>query len=682
MKKIIYIFSLLIVFSCASAKAQNYLTHKVKVGETISNIARKYNVLVSDIYELNPDSKRDLRTDSVLIIPNKKINQTSTKGSSETDIIGYKTHKVKRKETLYSLSKKYKISESEIKKYNTFLYDNNLRKGSKIQIPIFKSTRAVVINSTSQTTPSIQNNDKIKIHEVKPKEGKWRIAYKYGITVPDLERLNPNMNTVLQPGDKINVPNIESSDIKKVDEKYSYYTVLPKEGFYRLKVKLGLTEEQLAKLNPALSKTGLKEGMVLKVPYGTNVGTQTNIENPNSTAVDTTIVGVEREFGAVIDLSRNVIDTSEKHIALMLPFRLNTVNTDSILDTKKQIIDDRYLSTSLDFYTGASIAFETLKKLGVNLKVDVHDTKNMQSQVSSIVRSNDFSSVDAVIGPLMAKNINQVAQDLKPLNIPVVSPLVRKNVKLSENVIQSRPDNQLLIDKIVNFFKKDSTSNFVIISDSKNITKSGLLKRTFKNASIVNSRKGKKSEEDEFYVIKEDLQNVIKPGNNIVFLETQNEGYVSNVVSILNSLLGKRRDEEGEIIEDEEENKIILATTDKNKAFEGEEVSNYHLSNLSFHFPTVAKAFDDTVSNEFVKQYKSVYKETPNKFAVRGYDITMDIVLRLVTSENLYSSIESAPLTEYIENKFAYVKKAYGGYSNDTVYLVKYEDLKTIELKQ
>ena len=62
------------------------------------------------------------------------------------------------------------------------------------------------------------------------------------------------MKDVLQPGDVVNVPNKDEETIKEVDEKYSYYTVLPKEGFYRIKLKTGLTQEQLEKLNPELVK--------------------------------------------------------------------------------------------------------------------------------------------------------------------------------------------------------------------------------------------------------------------------------------------------------------------------------------------------------------------------------------------------------------------------------------------
>jgi hypothetical protein len=87
-------------------------------------------------------------------------------------------------------------------------------------------------------------------------------------------------------------------------------------------------------------------------------------------------------------------------------------------------------------------------------------------------------------------------------------------------------------------------------------------------------------------------------------------------------------------------------------------------------------------SNSFVKQYKSQYSISPNAYAIRGFDLTMDVVLRLATSQDLYQSVEDTPMTSYIENKFAYKKKLFGGYYNESVYIVQYNDLEIEEIKQ
>ncbi|MDO6597636.1 LysM peptidoglycan-binding domain-containing protein [Oceanihabitans sp. 2_MG-2023] len=643
MKKIIYIFSFVLIFSSITTiQAQEYKTHRVQSGETIELIAKQYNVTPYDIYALNPDAKKELKQNAVLIIPKSKIAKPQTKTTTVKEFVNFREHKVKRKETLYSLAKKYNVEQDEIKKHNPSLYANNLRKGDKIKIPVYK-TKTVV--ETVKTTSD---------YTVLPKEGKWRIAYKYGITVDELEALNPNMPATLNVGQVIQVPNLETAAVKEIDERYSYYSVLPKEGFYRLKIKLGLEQEELEALNPELKETGLKSGMVLKIPFSSKI---TETGESISGDIQTT----------TSSLISNIRNYETKNIAIMLPFRLNRVNADSVYDAKKQIENDNFLSTSLDFHSGVLMAVDSLKKLGISLKVDVYDTKNQLSEVSYLLNSKNIESADAVIGPLMPKNFERVASELKRNNVPVISPNL-KDLKLSENVFQSMPSTALLKTKMIDFVKADSTKNHVIIiADAKNAATSNALKRELGTASQIHSRKDKEGK-DSYYVLEEDIIAKLKPGKNIIFLETENFVFVSNVTSILNSL-------------NNDENKIVLVTTDMNDAFENDEISNYHLSNLNFHFPTVSKTYNEDDNNGFAKQYSKKYGATPNKTAVRGFDLMMDVVLRLSASENIYNSVNEFPLTEYLENKFAYHKNLFGGYYNNTVYVVKYQDLKIVEAK-
>lgn len=644
MSKFFSVLCLVLLFSFNFVKAQNFSTHQVKKGETVESISKRYYVTPFDIYTLNPDAKKGLKPNTILIIPISKAEKP--KVTTVKELQGFKEHKTKRKETLYSLTKKYNVSEDDIKKYNKFLYANSLRKGDKLQIPIFKITEVVEVNNPT------------KEYTVKPKEGKWRIAYKFGITVEELDALNPDVGDVLKDGEVINVPNIDGEEEKKVDEKYSYYKVLPKEGFYRLKLKLGLEQSELETLNPVLKESGLKVGMILKVPYSNN----------------TSFIGEqESESVSLID---SITSFKTKRIAVMLPFRLNRVDFDSIADVKRQINKDPYLNASLDFYSGVLMAIDSLKNLGISLRLDVYDTKYDISEVSKIIRENDFKNVDAVIGPLTPNTFERVASELRGYKVPVISP-IGTNLNLYENVFQSRPSDELLQRMMLNFVKADTTAhNIVILADSKNTGVSNNLKREFNYAKQVYSRKNKNGK-DENYVTVDDLKDALKPGKNIVFLETQSEGFASNVVSILASLIQK---EDKEIHQDARE--IILVTTGFNPAFQGDEVSNLHLSRLQFHFTTSSKPYDENKSQDFINKYDRLYNITPDNRAIKGFDLTMDVVLRLVSSEDLYMSVNDAPLTEYIENKYSYKKKMLGGYYNDTAYLVKYQDLNIVEVKQ
>ena len=242
-------------------------------------------------------------------------------------------------------------------------------------------------------------------------------------------------------------------------------------------------------------------------------------------------------------------------------------------------------------------------------------------------------------------------------------------MELYDNVFQSRPDDALLQTKVLEYVNKNKgDAHVIVISDSKHTTNRDLLKKEFPTASLVNSRKNK-SGNDEFYVLLDDLESVIRPGKNFVFMETENSGFVSNVTSILNSKINDLTE-------------IVLVTTNFNKAFESDEVSNHSLSSLQFTYATVARFNTDEGSNSFVKNYMAKYGETPSKMATRGFDLTMDIVLRLVTSTSLYTSAKNDELTQYVENKFSYKKKLFGGYYNDSVYLVKYNNLQIVEITE
>lgn len=643
MNRFLLVLAIVFVFGFSSISAQNFSTHQVKKGETIESIAKRYYVTPFDIYGLNPDAKKGLKPNTVLIIPISKA--VKPKVTVTKELTGFKPHRTKRKETLYSLTKLYNVSEEDIKKHNTFLYSNPLRKGDKLQIPIFKTTE--VVEEVSQTEE----------YTVKPKEGKWRIAYKFGITTEELAAMNPEMGDVLKEGEVINVPNLNIEEQKSIDTKYSYYKVLPKEGFYRLKLKLGLEQSELETLNPDLKETGLKSGMILKIPFSDDA------------------IGLSEGELKYVNLVDSISDYNSKHIAIMLPFRLNRVDFGSSDDTKRSLKKDPYLNASLDFYSGVLVAIDSLKKLGISLKVDVHDTKYQVSEVSDILKNSNFENVDAVIGPLTPNCFEKVASELRVYNTPVLSP-IGTNLKLYENVFQSRPSDDLLKTKIVNFVKGDSVSNILIISDTKNTDVANQIKNEFSQASQIRSRKNKDGE-DEYFVTKGDIESVLKPGRNMVFLETQNEGFASNVTSVLASLI-KKEDKESK----QEAVEIKLVTTSINSAFEGDQINNTHLSKLQFHFASTSKEYSELDNNTFVKRYTKVYKITPNKRAVKGFDLTMDTVLRLVSGNGIYTSVNSAPLTEYVENKFAYKKKLTGGYYNDTVYLVKYDDLTVVEVKQ
>ena len=376
--KNLLIFLGILVFSL-TVHAQNLRKHIVKAGESIESIAKRYKISTADIYVLNPDASSIAVVNSVLIIPESFSDRLSAPLADKV-LESYKVHKVRRKETLFSIAQKYDISVEDLKAHNEFLQLKKLRSGKKIYIPIFKENKAPAYNSSLQ------------LYTVLAKEGKWRIAYKFGISVPQLEALNPGMGSYLNEGQQLNVPNIVVSDKNEIKEdQFGYYIVKAREGFYRLKKKLGLSKEVLESLNPELAIQGLKLGMVLRVP-------KLSVKNIEKALVFTT------------SLSDSLVDLSPKNIALLLPFKTKSIDSDSLNLAREQLKRDGYINIATDFYSGVLVAIDSAKQLGISINLDVFDTNAKALDIKIILNQSNFSKYDAILGPITSQNLELTAQ--------------------------------------------------------------------------------------------------------------------------------------------------------------------------------------------------------------------------------------------------------------------------------
>lgn len=139
-------------------------THTVRSGEKMSTIARKYGVTVADLKSWNYIGKKGIRPGKKLIVYVKQDvgpTQTTPKldGSKESQnqvvqngakkdtvqsvkriadnsakIESVKYHKVKKGETLYSISKKYGIKMDELLKINDLDKQSQLQLGQKLKV--------------------------------------------------------------------------------------------------------------------------------------------------------------------------------------------------------------------------------------------------------------------------------------------------------------------------------------------------------------------------------------------------------------------------------------------------------------------------------------------------------------------------------------------------------------------
>lgn len=656
--KMKYLIVLCLFFQVVTftAYGQAYKYHTVSPGETVFSISQKYGISEAAIYKYNPDAKNGIQISSKLVIPVVEDNMVNNSAVAENSPVSFTSHKVEKKETLYSLSKQYNVDIEDIKKYNKQLYSKELQKGETVQIPVFGKApfRNVKTEVPSQPKSEITRNSaktpqisKTREHIIIPKETKYGIARKYGMTVAELEALNPTVD-VLQPGIMLKVgTNVLDEPVIITDNAFEFYEVQPQETLYSLTKRFQIEQDSLIALNPAL-KDGLKYGMVLKVPTKDAYGSELK-EVPAEKAENAITSKVQS-----LSLENKIKDFKTKNIVLMLPYGLNKVRIDSTSNAGKVLESDRVMRISIDFYSGVLMAVKKAKDLGISTNLKIYDSQQQTSSVSSIINSNSFSNVDAVIGPLLQATSEEAAQLLSNKNIPVISPMTNRELRSISNLYQSMPTDDMLRDAMISYLQKNSQDkNVIVIADGANTATKSKLMNAMPNARTVSVSGNNVTESSLASLMSTSRE-------NWVILESESVALLSTATSALFRQARK--------------NNITLFTTNKNKSFESDVLLNEHLGKLKFHYPSEYKEFDENNSDSFIDAYKEKYGYLPNKYTTRGYDLTLDVLLRLGAIGTLEKSVQENIITEYVENEFHYKKKANGGFYNSAVYIMALDE--------
>ena len=139
----------------SAANAQKETYHTIASGETLYRLTVKYNVSAKAICDANPGlSAENFRIGQVILIPSTTEAETMapTETLSNNTVVANNNipgpiesrcrdmHKVKRKETVFSISREYGISEAELIAANPELKgENKIKKGTFLCIPYPKA---------------------------------------------------------------------------------------------------------------------------------------------------------------------------------------------------------------------------------------------------------------------------------------------------------------------------------------------------------------------------------------------------------------------------------------------------------------------------------------------------------------------------------------------------------------
>ncbi len=565
-------------------------------------------------------------------------------------------HKVKGKETLYSIAKAYNVPIDELVRKNEQL-KGGLKEGSTIYIPskgaapeAVSSVNAAVKEVGKTVTGSVDKTEAVtaqtasaaekvqlpaeyfikkyskKKHIVKWYETLEDIAAKYNVAVNDICSLNCLKSPELKKKQVLYIPNDEFAKIKaepvKTTEPDTTYTPVYSPGD-------GEETEENKQLNVLL------ESLKYIAP-----------ENARKNA----------------------------RIAYILPLNL---------------ADSTGANASfMDFYAGSLLAINGMKEEGMNIAVELID-QQMYSSMQDIVATGkvEDSTTDYIVGPVKAKDMDSFLKAICPegynprasYNTEIISPMdlnAEYLVPDNEKFIQVPASQKIQQENLFKLFagKCTSESNPVIIYENGG-NESTLVKSAMEHLDSV----GIKYTAISYGILEgremmEKIMAVLSPeSENLVLVPSNSEAFVSDVVRNLNLLYTNP-------VEENRRN-VTLFGMARWRNFERIEVDYFHRMNLHLSLPYYVDYSREEVK-AFLMKYRALYNSEPTPFAFQGYDITRYfLTMHSIYGHRFNSAFELDP-EHMLQSKFHLIQKnsQLNGYENTGTVNIKYNNDYTVSV--
>lgn len=629
--KLSIMFFLLVTLSVLSQN-KKYNTYTVLEGETLQTISRKFSITPYNLLKLNPElnSENAIGAGKILIVPNKNYNPAAIAAETGKDYIenGFLLHKVLPKENFYRLKKQFGVSRRILRKHNPVLRIEGLKAGQIIRFPVPRNYR--------QEVAQVQVSTETKPYLVRPRETKHSISRRYGISIEKLEALNPaTKEGGLKMGTIISVPDTE--EIPDPQDGFLMHRIEKGETFFSIGQIFNISEEKLIAINPQL-KEGVKEGMLIKLP---------KIVTEMSTEAFVSAIIPNKEIKAI----------------LMLPFMSNRPNMD--------FAKNKTADVATDFYLGAMMALDSVKKQGLSVDMKVFDTQNSKTKLSSLLASGNLNNADVMIGPLFFGNVEFVSGILKNKEVTIVSPISQKDHSplLNGKLIQSAVSEDKMMDKVLSYIKRNyNGENLLVVTDTARAS-IPMVNKVLNALQPLDSLQEITVLMPEKGYIKRDLflQNIKSTNGNSIILVTNDAIVTTDVLQNLGALPIKTE--------------ATLFGFNKGSNFKN--VSNNDLSRVNFHY-AVSNYVDDEDKEvqRFITAYRRKNYAKPSEYSFMGFDVTYDVLVRLATYEDVTSAL-NAGYSKRGSLKFEYINNGVNkGFSNQGVHLLKYDGYTIVKIEE
>jgi hypothetical protein len=212
------------------------------------------------------------------------------------------------------------------------------------------------------------------------------------------------------------------------------------------------------------------------------------------------------------------------------------------------------------------------------------------------------------------------------------------------------PSVEIQKQAVINYMLAQN-GNVIVISDPKKVTNKNWIVQNYPGVKFA--KYTDKGALDPVF-----LKSILsKSGHNYVVLDTQKTNLILSSTAMLCSLLPNYS--------------IQLAILEPNETLDYEEIPIKRLTDLKLLYPSVTRENNSPEVQHFRNHYKQINKVFPNQYAVRGFDLTFDTLLRLSQDGSFDSTTSNA--TQQVECQFNYTNINDKAFINSGVYLLEFQ---------
>lgn len=192
---------------------------------------------------------RDIFTDNIFLSDTTEIPNIENPNSSNNTETVYYT--VKRGDTLSKIATIYGTTVKEIAQINEIQNVNLIYPGQVLRILVNSNVHGSESNATGKTYYTIRRGDTL-----------WRIASRYGVSVPNIVNWNNIQNpNLIYPGQRI----IVYRTYNTTPNRYYYYTVQRGDTLWKIARRYGVSVRWIARLNCIRNPNLIYPGQILKI---------------------------------------------------------------------------------------------------------------------------------------------------------------------------------------------------------------------------------------------------------------------------------------------------------------------------------------------------------------------------------------------------------------------------------